>query len=168
VPSQPANSAASVIPSAAKERPRLLAVASGGGHWVQMLRIVPAFASFDVAFASIYPDYSTEVPGSRYYLMPNMTRLNLAALFVLAPKLLGILLRERPDVVVTTGSAPGLVCLALAKLLRVRRTVWIDSIANVERLSTSGRQARRFADAWLTQWPHLAAPGGPAYWGAVL
>ena len=41
--------------------------------------------------------------------------------------------------------------------------------------------AGRFADVWLTQWPHLAAPGspeaersgtGPArhpeYWGAVL
>ena len=32
----------------------------------------------------------------------------------------------------------------------------------------SGRLARRVADAWLTQWQHLARPEGPHYWGAVL
>ena len=69
--------------------------------------------------------------------------------------------------VVTTGAAPGLVALALAKLFAGSRTVWIDSIANTERLSLSGRLARPVADAWLTQWPHLARPGGPEHWGAV-
>ena len=28
--------------------------------------------------------------------------------------------------------------------------------------------SRPFADAWLVQWPHLARPGGPEYWGSVL
>ena len=78
-----------------------------------------------------------------------------------------ILLKERPEVVVTTGAAPGLVALALARRLG-SRTVWIDSIANVERLSTSGEHARRVADVWLTQWEHLARPEGPHFWGAVL
>ena len=69
---------------------------------------------------------------------------------------------------VSTGAAPGLVALALAKLMLGSRTIWIDSIANSERLSLSGRLARPVADAWLTQWAHLARPGGPDYWGAVL
>jgi hypothetical protein len=46
--------------------------------------------------------------------------------------------------------------------------VWIDSIANAERMSSSGLQARRFAHVWLTQWPALAVAGGPSYWGEVL
>ena len=70
--------------------------------------------------------------------------------------------------VISTGAAPGLVALAVAKLLTGSRTVWIDSIANTKQLSLSGRLARPVADAWLVQWPHLARPGGPEYWGAVL
>ena len=70
--------------------------------------------------------------------------------------------------VVTTGAAPGLMALVMGKLLAGSRTVWIDSIANTRRLSLSGRLAWPVADAWLTQWEHLARPGGPEHWGAVL
>jgi hypothetical protein len=77
-------------------------------------------------------------------------------------------MRERPSVVITTGSAPSLVALGMARTFLRARTIWIDSIANVERLSSSGAQARRVADVWLTQWEHLARPEGPEYWGAVL
>jgi UDP-N-acetylglucosamine:LPS N-acetylglucosamine transferase len=147
---------------------RVLAIASGGGHWVQLRRLRPAFEGFEVAYVSVSPDYASDVPGHRFYAVTNMTRFNLGALLVLAPQLMSIIRKERPDVVITTGSAPGLIGLALAKLFTRARTIWIDSIANCERMSTSGRQARRFADQWLTQWPELASADGPSYWGAVL
>ena len=56
----------------------------------------------------------------------------------------------------------------MAKCLRQGRTMWIDSVANTERLSLSGWLARPVADAWLVQWEHLSRPKGPSYWGAVL
>jgi hypothetical protein len=75
--------------------------------------------------------------------------------------------RTRPDVVVSTGAAPGYFALRIGKILGAR-TVWIDSIANAEALSRTGTLVRPWADLWLTQWPHLAADGGPAYAGSVL
>jgi hypothetical protein len=148
---------------------RVLAIASGGGHWVQLRRLRPAFEGFEVAYVSVMADYADDVPGHRFYAVTNMTRFNLAALLVLAPQLLRILIKERPHAVITTGSAPGLIALALTKIFAPRaRTMWIDSIANCERMSTSGRQARRFADQWLTQWPELTETEGASYWGAVL
>jgi UDP-N-acetylglucosamine:LPS N-acetylglucosamine transferase len=64
-------------------------------------------------------------------------------------------MKERPDVVITTGSLPlAMVCLS-AKLFGAK-IVWIDSIANVERFSVSGRLVRHFVDLFLTQWPELA------------
>ncbi len=33
---------------------RVLAIASGGGHWVQLLRLQPAFAGLDVAYCSVH------------------------------------------------------------------------------------------------------------------
>ena len=35
------------------KKTRILAVSSGGGHWIQMLRLRPAFAGTDVTFASV-------------------------------------------------------------------------------------------------------------------
>jgi UDP-N-acetylglucosamine:LPS N-acetylglucosamine transferase len=151
-----------------KRVPRVLVIASGGGHWVQMRRIRPAFEGFEVAYASVHADYAEELPGKRFYLLKDITRMNLGALMTLVPQLIRIMLTERPDIVITTGSAPGLVGLAVARFTTRARTIWIDSIANCEHMSTSGRHARRFAHLWLTQWPELAVPGGPTYWGAVL
>lgn len=148
--------------------PRVLVVASGGGHWVQMRRIRPAFEGFDVAYVSVYEDYAEELAGHRYYTVSDITRVSLGRLLVLVPQLIRILMTERPDVVITTGSAPGLVAIALAKTLTRAKTIWVDSIANCERMSSSGQQARHFADEWLTQWPEISKAAGPQYWGAVL
>lgn len=147
---------------------RVLAVASAGGHWTQLRRLRPALEGMDAAFASVFPEYGSDVPGYRFYSFENVSRANGWKLPIVALQMVIILLRERPDVVITTGAGPGLVALALAKVLLRARTIWIDSIANCERLSTSGEHARRFADVWLTQWAHLAEDSGPAYWGAVL
>ena len=40
-----------------------MAVASGGGHWVQLQRVMPAFEDHDVTFVTINPTYKTDVPG---------------------------------------------------------------------------------------------------------
>ena len=135
---------------------------------MQMRRLRPAFADFDVSYVSVSPAYAEDVPGCRYHAVIDVTRRNAGMLAVLVPQFLFILLRERPDVVITTGAAPGLVGICLAKLFFRARTMWIDSLANCERMSSSGDKARFFADVWLTQWPQLARPEGPLYWGAVL
>jgi UDP-N-acetylglucosamine:LPS N-acetylglucosamine transferase len=147
---------------------KVLAIASGGGHWIEMRRIMPAFEGVDVAFATVYESSRVDVPGKRFYTFRDFSRFAKMSLPGLVFQLLTILWKEKPDVVITTGSAPALICLALAKVLFRSKTIWIDSIANVERLSSSGKAARWVADEWLTQWPALVGPNGPKHWGAVL
>ena len=147
---------------------KVMAVASGGGHWVELRRLLPAFAGAELVFVSTEPVADADLAPARYYPVRNVTRKNRLAFAVTIRELARIIRAERPEVVVTTGAAPGFVALALAKLLCGSRTVWIDTIANAERMTLSGRLARPFADAWLVQWPHLAKPGGPEFWGAVL
>jgi UDP-N-acetylglucosamine:LPS N-acetylglucosamine transferase len=147
---------------------KVLAIASGGGHWVQLRRIMPAFEGLDVAYASVDPSSAADVPGHAFYAFRDVSRRDRLGFVMLGAQMARILLRERPDVVITTGSAPCLIALGLAKTFLRARTIWIDSVANAERLSSSGAQARRVADVWLTQWEHLARPEGPHYWGSVL
>ncbi|MEW6252351.1 MAG: UDP-N-acetylglucosamine--LPS N-acetylglucosamine transferase [Planctomycetota bacterium] len=157
-----------MIPSAPGDRPRrILAIASGGGHWVQLLRLRSAFAGHAVTYATVARAYAADVPGCRFRAIPDATQWNKLRLLWLAFRVLLLVLRERPDVIVSTGAAPGYFALRLGKLLRAR-TVWLDSIANVETLSLAGRLAGRYADLWLTQWPHLARPAGPHFLGGTV
>lgn len=146
---------------------RILVIASGGGHWVQLLRLRPAFDGFDVVYVSRDPSSKADVPGARFLTIGEASRSQKLAFFRVALQALWILIRVRPSVIITTGAAPGLVTLALGKSLFRAKTVWIDSIANVEKLSGSGVLAARFADVRLTQWPDLAVDG-VEHWGAVL
>lgn len=145
----------------------VLVVASGGGHWTQMMRLREAFEGQTVAFVGVKNIYRADVAPHTFYAIPDVSRLHRCSLPVVLAKLLLILLKEKPKVIVTTGSAPGMLALRLGKMLRAR-TVWIDSIANVEQMSLSGMKARKYADLWLTQWPHLARDDGPVYRGSVL
>ncbi len=149
-----------------RAKKRILAVSSGGGHWVELLRIRPAFDDTHVAFVTVQRNYQVDVQGSRFYVVNDATRWNKFAMLVMAMRLLLIILRERPDVVVTTGAAPGYFALRFGRWLGAR-TIWLDSIANADELSMGGRIAGPHADLWLTQWEHLAENDGPEYAGAV-
>lgn len=148
---------------------KVVAVASGGGHWVQLLRLRPAFADAQVSYVSVSAAYETDLdPGDvhSFHAVTDATewqRLKMIQLFL---QLGWVMVRVRPRVVITTGAAPGLLALAWGRAIGAR-TMWIDSIANVENLSKSGRLARRFAHRVLTQWPELAGDGVD-YEGAVL
>lgn len=147
---------------------RVLFVSSSGGHWVQLRRLRPAFDGWVRYYACTNAGYrSTVDPEEGFFGVPEATRWNKLRLIYQAVTVLWVVLRTHPEVVVSTGASPGFFAMLFGRVLR-RKTIWVDSIANVDELSLSGRQARRFADLWLTQWEHLARPDGPKYFGAVL
>jgi UDP-N-acetylglucosamine:LPS N-acetylglucosamine transferase len=150
-----------------RARRKVLAVASGGGHWVQLARILPALEGQRLFVATVDANRRQEVVCERFFTIHDASRWNKLGLVRTALGMALVLLRVRPEVVLSTGAAPGFLAILLGKCLGAR-TIWIDSIANVERLSLSGEKAGRFADLWLTQWAHLARPDGPFYRGSVL
>lgn len=165
---------ASATPTTPPRRLRVLAVASGGGHWVQLRRLRPAWEGMDVTYVTTVPGYREEVlrdaPGNAsvgFRLVPDANRWQKLRLVKQLLAIALVVLQVRPDAVVTTGAAPGYFALRLGKLLGAR-TIWVDSMANAEELSLSGQQAGRHAGTFLTQWEHLAKPEGPHYRGAVL
>lgn len=145
----------------------MLAVSSGGGHWIQLLRLGPAFVDCDVAFVTVDEAYQDSVPGYPFYRVPDATRRTKVRLIRAALKLFWIICKERPDLIISTGAAPGFIAILIGKITGAK-TIWLDSMANAERLSLSGTLAGRYADLWLTQWPELDREAGPHFRGAVL
>lgn len=146
---------------------RLMAVASTGGHWVQLNRLAPAFENCNVMWVSTAQGMADKVPFGAYRRVRDASMWDKPGLAVMAFQVFWATLRFRPQVVITTGAAPGFFAMVFGKLMGAQ-TIWLDSIANGEEMSLSGAKARRWADHWLTQWPELARPEGPEYIGAVL
>lgn len=150
-------------------RPKVLAIASGGGHWTQLMRLRPAFEGADILYVSTVPGHADFVPGERYATVPAASRWEKVQAARCAVAVFRLVARERPDVIVSVGALPGYFAVLFGKVVFRRRTLWVDSIANAEELSLSGRLAGRHADVWLTQWEHLAhVENGPRFAGSVL
>lgn len=145
---------------------KILAVASAGGHWIQLMRLQPIFIHYDCVFVSTRQDLQRDVSPRRFIQVPDMNRNDLLGLVPLVFRLARIVQEEKPSIVLTTGAAPGLLAVAFGRCVGAT-TIWIDSLANTERLSLSGRLAKRCSTHWLTQWSHLASSGGPKYLGRV-
>ncbi|BBO81299.1 hypothetical protein DSCO28_18650 [Desulfosarcina ovata subsp. sediminis] len=62
---------------------------------------------------------------------------------------------KKPDIIITTGSLPIAVFCLVAKL-RKTKIIWIDSIANVDEISMSGKLMRHVADLFFVQWRELS------------
>ena len=145
---------------------RVLAIASGGGHFVQLMRLAPAWSGHLVSIATVDPGTRLLAGNAPFFTFRDVSRADWWRIPLAAFDIAGILLRVRPQVIITTGALPGLIAAALARPFGVR-SLWVDSIANSEVLSGSGGQAGRVCTQVITQWPHLAQPKVD-HWGSVL
>ena len=150
-----------------KIKKKILAVSSGGGHWVQLLRLRPAFEGHEVVYVTTIKGYKKQVNNSKFYFIIDANRWNKLKLILLSLELFFIVFKEKPDVVISTGAAPGFFALMFGKLFN-SKTIWLDSIANANELSLSGKKVQKYADLWLTQWPNLSTDKGPFYKGSVI
>ena len=133
-----------------------MAIASIGGHWVQLLRIArPMEEKYEMVYVSNHPKCATMVEGQIFYQTADFSRSDAWRLIPSFFKAVKMIRKENPEAIITTGAAPGLIFLLAGWILR-KKTIWIDSIANAEHLSASGRMASRFASRTYTQWKDLA------------
>lgn len=135
---------------------KVMAVASIGGHWIQLLRIArPMEEHYEMVYVSTHPKCATMVEGQKFCQTPDFSRSDVWKLIPSFLNAFKTIRKEKPDAIITTGAAPGLMYLLAGKLLG-KKTIWIDSIANAEHLSASGRMASKFASRTYTQWKNLA------------
>lgn len=140
-----------------RQQRKIMAIASIGGHWIQLLRITKALDdTFDIVYISTQQHLAGMVPGKTYHTIPDFSRWDAWRMGPAFFRMLRLIIREKPQAIITTGAAPGLIGL-LAGWLTRRKTIWVDSLANVEHLSACGRIASWFATEIYTQWEDLAS-----------
>lgn len=147
--------------------PKILAVASAGGHWHQLCQICTAFEAEDLFYVTTMQGLPEKSGFSDFAIVQDCNQHTPFKALLSSVQILSVLMRTRPDVIISTGALPGLIAVFLGYLMR-RRTIWVDSLANAEEPSSSGRKAKRFVSLWLTQWENVAQTVDGRYEGSLL
>ncbi len=138
---------------------KIALVCSHGGHLTEMQGLLPAFEGHDVFFVTYESARLAELHERfRAYALENIGTSPWRLLKSL-PVAWRILRRERPQVIVSTGSEIAIPFFMVAKALRIR-TVFVESVCRVQTASQTGRVVYPLADAFLVQWPQLLARYG--------
>jgi exopolysaccharide biosynthesis glucuronosyltransferase PssD len=148
---------------------KICLVASAGGHLSQLLKIVQAvngYQAFVVTTSEAVRENLTRF--GQVHVVGECNRQHGLRVSRVVLTCWRILRRERPDVILSTGAAPGCVCCFLGKLMGAK-IIWVDSITNVGRLSLSGWLVRYIADLFIVQWADLAQKyRGTEYVGTIV
>lgn len=132
--------------------------ASAGGHLVQLLRLRKSWDRFDTVYVSTVDVVRDKLAQfGRVYIVGECNRQHPLQTLRVFWRCLKVIWIERPDVVISTGAAPGFLMCLTGRFLGAK-VVWIDSIANVKRLSMSGKMIRPWCSLFLTQWEELQEP----------
>lgn len=136
---------------------KICLVASAGGHLSQLLSLAPVWQGREVVIVSTGEMVREKIEklGTAYVVGECNRQQPVKTLGVMF-KCFKIVWNERPNVILSTGAAAGFLVCCWGKLLGAK-VIWVDSIANAQKLSMSGRMIRPFADLILSQWPDVAA-----------
>lgn len=145
----------------ADTRPFIIGVCSSGGHLIQMESLIKMGVPIGCVLA---PD---ELNVDRTWVrIPDCNLRSPLRILRCTATLVTELRRLRPGVIVSTGAAPGGIAIAIGRIFGCK-TVWIDSIANAEKASLTGRLVKPLARIWISQWKSVAEKERGIYIGKI-
>ncbi len=134
---------------------KICLVCSAGGHLNQMKELIaPLSAVSDVYLVTLDREDSRTLLKQHirhYFIRDIRDNGNLLSNFSDSLK---VFLKEKPDIVITTGAGSALWTCLLARLF-FKKVIYIESFARVEEPSAFGKFIYKFATKVLYQWPKL-------------
>ncbi len=141
------------------ERPFKLAfIASSGGHLEQLTMLRPLMENYDSFVITEKTPYQPSHYCKRSYEIRQVNRhelLFIPKLMLNACSSMCIFLKERPDIVITTGALAVIPFCLISKVLFRRKLIFIESFAKVDSPTMTGSLLYRFADRFYVQWESM-------------
>lgn len=133
-------------------------ICSPGGHFTEILQLLEAFEGHP-NFLITYKEKATLDQGNTYY-MTNLARSPIA-LIVGVLKILIIFLKEKPDILFSTGSEIAIPSFYFGRFLFRTKLIYLECSAQVYQPSMTGRWVYPITDLFLVQWEPLLKRYGP-------
>lgn len=135
---------------------KVLLVCSPGGHLQQMLALEPAWREMDRAWVTLEgADVGYLLGDEKVTIGHGPTNRSLSRLISNIGLAWGLLRRDRPDAILSTGAGLAVPFFIIGKLLGIR-LVYVESVTRIETISLSGKLVYRLADRFFVQWPQAA------------
>ena len=143
---------------------KVMFIASTGGHLDELLQLSPCFKKYDYSLVTEKTKSNLGLKNKhvgRVHYIISGTYTTLGAKLLYPFKLflncwisLFLMIKLRPDVVVTTGSHNvGPMC-CLAKIFR-KKVIFIETFANRTSPTKAGKIIYKFADVFIVQWEEM-------------
>ncbi|MBT9013021.1 polysaccharide biosynthesis protein, partial [Lactobacillus delbrueckii subsp. bulgaricus] len=121
-------------------RMKICFAASSGGHYEQLLMLKPLMQKYDSFIVTEKTKYKSSVKGEKSYYLHQINRKEksfMLWLIVNSFKSLGIILKEKPDIIITTGVL-AIVPMCLLMKLTGKKLIYIESFAKVSSPTETG------------------------------
>lgn len=125
-------------------------VSSSGGHWEQLQKLRPLIDKYD---GFMVTERTPFVKGCAYLMVQTdlKDKLMPAKMLVNGVHACAIWAKERPDIVVTTGTMVAYPFYLLAVLFR-KKFVFIETFGRSNQPTVAGKLMQKHADLFFVQW----------------
>lgn len=132
-------------------------IASTGGHFEQIMMLKPLMEKYDSFIVTEKTDYSVVKDDKKVYYLNQVNRHEKIFIFKMifnAIKSLVIFIKERPNIVISTGALATIPMCIVAKAFK-KKVIFIESFAKVNSPTLSGKLIYKFADQFYVQWEQM-------------
>ena len=139
------------------EKKKVCFAASSGGHFEQISMLKPLMDEYDSIVITEATEYKASINGKKMYYLHQVNRKEwtlLVWMLVNALKSFVLFVKEKPDVVITTGVL-AMIPLCLITKAFGKKLVYIESFAKISSPTETGRFLYRFADRFYVQWQSM-------------
>lgn len=140
-----------------KEKIKICCVASSGGHWVELTALRDVYLKYNYFFVTESGAQADETDCKKVYQVAKISRKDsffLIKFFWMWIKALNVIIKERPNVILSTGALISVPYCFLGKFFG-GKIVYIESFARTEKPSLTGRIVYPIADLFIVQWKSL-------------
>lgn len=143
---------------------KVMFIASTGGHLSELLQLSPIFKNYDYTLITEKTKSNMGLkgkhPGRVFYLIPG-TYTAFSSKIIYPFKFIGncikslyFFLKIKPDVVITTGAHNTVPMCYIAHIFK-KKVIFIETFANSEGPTKSGKMVYPIADKFIVQWEHM-------------
>ena len=136
---------------------KICLISSSGGHFEQLLMLKPLINIYNCFIVTEKTQYISINDIGRIYYLKQMNRRERKMIFNLMVNIIEtmkIFLREKPDIVISTGTLVTIPMCVISKLFR-KKLIYIESFAKVNSPTLTGKFLYRFADKFYVQWEDM-------------
>lgn len=131
-------------------------IASSGGHFEQLMMLKPLMKKHKSFVVTEKTNYLVNTDEYIYYLKQvNRHEIKFIPLMILNTlKSLKIFLKEKPDIIISTGALSVIPMCIIGKVFR-KKIIFIESFAKITSPTLTGKLVYKFADQFYIQWESL-------------